>query len=371
MSNKEKKRILMLNYEFPPLGGGGSPVSYEIAKGYVKLGHSVDVVTMGFKGLPNYEKKDGINIYRVKCLRSKKEICHPWEQLTYIISAKRFLKQHLKTHSYDINHTHFIIPTGIIALWLKKNYNLPYIITSHGSDVLSYNNKRIFKYVYPLVKNQWKEVIKEAKYTITPSKFLQDKIKEQTKQGKFIVIPNGIEKNKFKPMKKEKRILVVARLFINKGVQDILDGLKPISKELKEKGWKIDIVGEGPYRNSLENKSKKNNLQNIVKFHGWIDNNSKKMKELYGKASIFISASWFENMSIVLLEALSAGCNVIATNAGGNPEVIAKENLFEIKNPKELSEKIKKTINLKNKRILLDKNFDWDSVIKKYESILK
>ena len=42
-----KKRILMLNYEFPPLGGGASPVSYEIAKGYVALGHSVDVVTMG------------------------------------------------------------------------------------------------------------------------------------------------------------------------------------------------------------------------------------------------------------------------------------------------------------------------------------
>ena len=42
-----KLRILMLNYEFPPLGGGASPVSYEIAKGYVKLGHSVDVATAG------------------------------------------------------------------------------------------------------------------------------------------------------------------------------------------------------------------------------------------------------------------------------------------------------------------------------------
>ena len=35
-------KILMLNYEFPPLGGGASPVSYEIAKGYVKLGHKVE-----------------------------------------------------------------------------------------------------------------------------------------------------------------------------------------------------------------------------------------------------------------------------------------------------------------------------------------
>ena len=60
-----KKRILMLNYEFPPLGGGASPVSYEIAKGYAKLGHKVDVVTMGFKGLPSEEKKEGMRIFRV------------------------------------------------------------------------------------------------------------------------------------------------------------------------------------------------------------------------------------------------------------------------------------------------------------------
>ena len=64
-------RILMLNYEFPPLGGGASPVSYELAKGYAKLGHEVDVVTMGYKDLKEFEIKEGINIYRVKCLRSK------------------------------------------------------------------------------------------------------------------------------------------------------------------------------------------------------------------------------------------------------------------------------------------------------------
>ena len=33
MKTKNKKRILMLNYEFPPLGGGASPVSYEIVSG--------------------------------------------------------------------------------------------------------------------------------------------------------------------------------------------------------------------------------------------------------------------------------------------------------------------------------------------------
>ena len=368
--NKKRKRILMLNYEFPPLGGGASPVSYEIAKGYIKLGHEVSVVTMGFKDLPEFEIKDGIKIYRVPCLRSKKEICHPWEQYSYIRSAKKFLKEHLKNKAnrYDINHTHFIIPTGVISLWLKKNYNLPYIITSHGSDVLGYNKR--FKFIYPLVKRQWKQIIKEAKVVVTPSQFLQNQIKEITKMGDFAVIPNGIDTSKFKPMKKENRILVVARLFKNKGVQDILDALKPISSELKNKGWKVDIVGEGPYSSFLKAKTKENNLNNMVKFHGWLDNNSKEMKFLYGKARIFISASYFENMSIVLLEALSSGCIVLASNVGGNPEVIEKANLFEPKSTEEISKKIRQNFSEKTKKINLD-NYSWNNIVRGYGGEIK
>ena len=51
------KKILLLNYEFPPLGGGASPVSYEIAKKLSESGEfDIDVVTMGYKGLDSYEE---------------------------------------------------------------------------------------------------------------------------------------------------------------------------------------------------------------------------------------------------------------------------------------------------------------------------
>ena len=48
-------RILLLNYEFPPVGGGSSPVAFEIGKRYVSKGHDVHVVTMGFDDLPQQE----------------------------------------------------------------------------------------------------------------------------------------------------------------------------------------------------------------------------------------------------------------------------------------------------------------------------
>jgi len=364
------KRVLVLNYEFPPLGGGASPVSYEISKGYARLGHEVDVVTMGFKGLPEFEKKEGINIYRVKCWRSKKEICQPWEQLTYIISAKKFLKKHLRKNKYHICHCHFIIPTGVIALWVKKNYGIKYIITTHGSDVLGYNNSRGFKYIYPFISGSWKRIVKEAKCVVSPSEFLLNKIKLLTEEGNFCVIPNGIDPGKFKPMKKEKRILLVARLFENKGIQDFLDAAKGLN--LKKKGWLVDIVGDGPYREFLEKKARENKLDGVVKFHGWVNNTSKGLKELYGKASIFVSASYFESFGLTVLEAIQAGCYVLVSDNMGHKQVgLVPENYFEVGLVKNLHRKLK--VLLKKKEInvsSLSKKFEWDNIIKEYEKIL-
>jgi len=304
-------KILFLNYEFPPIGGGASPVSYEIARGYVKLGHHVDVVTMSYGDLPAHEVVEGINIYRVKCLRSKKEICHPWEQLTYIFSARKFLKKHLKNNSYDINHTHFIIPTGPIALWIKKKFNIPYIVTSHGSDVLGYNER--FKALYPVLVRPWKKVVREAEFVTAPSPFLTEKIRENSEDARLVTISNGISLSKFTPMKKEKRIVIVTRLFINKGVQDILQALK----ETVLGEWKVDIVGDGPYRETLEAMVRDFGLNDSVIFHGWVDNRSEEIKSLYGRASIFISASYFESFGQTVLEAVRAGCYPLLSDIGG------------------------------------------------------
>jgi glycosyltransferase involved in cell wall biosynthesis len=138
------KKVLVLNYEFPPLGGGASPVSYEIAERLSKTGDfDIDVVTMGYKGLPEYEEiNKNFRIHRVKCLRSKKEICHPWEQLTYLFFGYLKCCQLLKKSKFDICHCHFIIPTGVLAQKLKKKFGLEYVITAHGSDVQGFNTDR-------------------------------------------------------------------------------------------------------------------------------------------------------------------------------------------------------------------------------------
>jgi len=361
----------MLNYEFPPLGGGASPVSYEIAKGYVNLGHKVDVVTMKFKELPEFEKKDGINIYRVKCLRSKKEICHPWEQLTYIISAKRFLKEHLKKNSYDINHTHFIIPTGIVSLWLKEKYNLPYIITSHGSDVPGYNPDR-FRLLHKFTKPILKKICENSNKIVSPSKYLAGLIEKNIGEYAVHIIPNGIYPDKFQPRGKKGMILSTGRLLPRKGFQYLI---KAVSD--KNYGYEVHIAGDGPMMLELKELTRESKTKVIL--HGWLDNRSNEYKKLLETASIYVLASEKENASIALLEAMSAGCAIITTNISGCPETIGNAGL--IIKPRN-SEQIKKAIESltkdtkkmkklgKKARERVIKYFDWNKNIKKYEKVL-
>ena len=375
MVSNKKLRILMLNYEFPPLGGGASPVSYEIAKGYIKLGHKVDVITMGYKNLPQQETKHkNLNIYRVKCLRSKKEICHPWEQLTYIISAKKFLKQHLKNkpkNYYDINHTHFIIPTGIIALWAKKHFNIPYIVTAHGSDVMKYNPHR-FKFLHKFTKPLLKKICKKSKLIISPSKYLANLIKENIGNYKIKIIPNGINKNKFTPKIKKKIILSTGRLLERKGFQYLI---KAVSTN--NIGFEVHICGDGPMMKELKKLAKQSKTKIIL--HGWIDNNSKEYKTLLESASIYTLVSEKENASVSLLEAMSAGCAIITSNISGCPETIGNAGIvIKPKDTRELRKEILKLIgNNKNikrfgkkarKKIL--KDYDWNNLIRKYVEVL-
>ena len=61
------RRFLVLNHEYPPLGGGASPVTRAIARELVERGDVVDVITMGRKGLPPFEvviQDDAKRIYR-------------------------------------------------------------------------------------------------------------------------------------------------------------------------------------------------------------------------------------------------------------------------------------------------------------------
>lgn len=361
-------KILVLSYEFPPLGGGGAKVVYGLTKELANLGHEVDLVTMGFRGLPKRERLHGTNIYRVACLRTRESICSTPEMVSYALSAIPFVSRLIKSNHYDINHTHFIFPDGLVSYLFKKITKLPYIITAHGSDVPGYNPDR-FKVEHKILSPLWKKIVSDADQLVCLSETLKSLVNRYYSGNNISVIPNGIDIDRLQPLKKkDKRILVVSRMFERKGIQYFLKALDGL-----EHNHEINIVGEGPYLDTLkrmvDGQSKK------IKFWGWLEHTSSELNELYRTSSIFVFPSESENFPIVLLEAMSAAMAIITTKDTGCAEVVGDAAiLVETRDPISIKQALDKLISNPDfckelgmaARRRLEDNFSWNSITLKY-----
>lgn len=316
-------KILVLNYEYPPIGGGASPVSKDLCEQLAKRGNQVTVVTMRYKDLPKHENVNGVEIYRVNCLRTKKSVCSPLEQMTYIISAFLFLERYLKEEHFDINYTHFIIPTGVVSVLLKKKFALEYVITAHGSDVLGHNNKR-FRFLYTILKKPWCYIVREARVVVAPSQYLLDLMKKSETNARFELIKNGIDTSVFVPDIKKKQILVMCRLQETKRVEDIINAISLLDLT----GWHIQILGDGPQKQKLQTLVTEKKLEQYVDFRGWIENKSKEHLKILGETYIYISASELENCPISVLEAKCSGCRLVLSDIKAHRQLIDDENCF-------------------------------------------
>lgn len=279
------------------------------------MGHEVDVITMAYQDLPRTETVDGANIHRVPCLRKSVDISQPIELASYMFRALPAALRLGRSESFDIIHCHFILPDGLVGLWASRKLGIPMAVTAHGSDVPGYNPDR-FKMLHRIIAPVWRIAVRAIDRIICPSKYLERLILKHEPAATTVSIPNGLDLDKFDATKERKRsILVVTRMLERKGVQDVLRALAGTNL-----GFEINIVGTGPYLDTLVELAGK--LDVDARFHGWLDNESAELKELFETSAIFVFPSHAENFPLVLLEAMAAGLAIITTNQTGCCEVV-------------------------------------------------
>lgn len=313
-------KILMLNHEFPPVGGGASPITFELCQQLVQMGHRVDVVTMHYGDLPRFETVDGVNIYRTPAIRKRPNICYTHELATYVPGALIKTIRLARREKYDITHCHFIIPGGPLAWLVSKSTGIPFIITCHGTDVPGHNPDR-FGMLHKLIKPAWRFLARRSTVLTSPSQTLRELILKNCPAAKVKIIPNGIYTDRFKPGDKNKSILMCSRIFQFKGFQYAIEAIKSM-----ELDWQVNIIGQGPYLPELKRLAE--DSKTPIKFWGWLDKSDPRFYELFSESSIFIFPSEAENFPSVLLEALASGMAIITSTAGGCPEVVGKAGLL-------------------------------------------
>jgi len=131
--------ILILNYEFPPMGGGAGKATYNLAAELARLGHQVDVLTSKIKGQPAKEKIDGFTVYRVMSWRKGIHDCGFRGAFTFVLFAILKFMQLTRKNKYDVIHYFFGLPTGFLSLLPGPHKKIPYIISLRGSDVPGYD----------------------------------------------------------------------------------------------------------------------------------------------------------------------------------------------------------------------------------------
>lgn len=307
-------RIMMLNYEYPPIGGGASPITRALSEELARDGHAVDVVTMGYSKLPFREDLiDGrLRVFRVPALRASPVRAITIEMASYVLSAFPVALALAAHHRYDLIHAHFLMPTGVLAAALKRLTGLPLVVTIHGSDVPGYNPDR-FKRGHRVLAPLWRQVVQSSDAIISPSRYLCGLL-QHVVDVPVDIIPHGFHLPAGGTVSRRKRIFFASRLFPRKGAQHMLKALEGVDLG----GWEVVIAGDGPMLGPLQEQARQLGIN--VQFPGFVTGQA--LQDLYASSEIFVFPSLHDNFPVVLLEALSAGCAVITNNVTGMPEVV-------------------------------------------------
>ncbi len=373
-------KLLLLNYEYPPLGGGAGRAMQSIAKHLVAMGHSVDIITSSTKFSFNYILDDGIKVYAVPSLRKGIHDCGLRGALTYLFFAYFKLLKLLRSNRYDFVHYFFSLPTAFLSILPGRHLKLPYIVSLRGSDVPNYDihNKklellhRVYSPVTKLIWNRAKAVIavtsslKQTALLTSPNQLIE-------------VIPNGIDTNIFLPVTGFRRnddkfrLITVSRLIKRKGIQYILKALS----EMKDNSISLTIIGEGNYENELRKMSKNLGLSNVVTFMGFCKRDV--IQSYFWQSDAFILLSLAEAFGNVFAEAMASGLPIIGAKQGGILDLVGEENgiLVDPENFSQIKCAILSMKNNKEMRIKMGKvntekielKYKWEKVALAYNNI--
>ena len=191
-------RILLINYEYPPIGGGGGFVTRDIVECMVELGSKVTVLTSGYGDLKKKENINGVEVIRVPVLfRSKMEVASITSMVSYLPSSVLKAFSTMNSRMYDIINTHFAIPSGPAGYVLSKTFRIPNVLSIHGGDIFD-TSKSLSPHSTPILNSTVRAMLNTAERVVAQSSDTREKAFSYYRIKREIdVIPLGINKPSF------------------------------------------------------------------------------------------------------------------------------------------------------------------------------
>lgn len=263
----------------------------------------------------------------------------------------------LRSSEFDIVHGHsyHAFPLFFSRYARKKRFMVTPYYHGHGHTPVRDSLIRLYK---PFGK----KIFREADKVIALSNHEKDLLIKSFKidGDKIAVIPSGINLAEFKDLEKvegkHKTILYVGRLEEYKGLQYVIQALP-----LLDAGMRLEIVGNGPYKEHLIRLTKGLGLEDRIDFYH--DLPREELLHRYADADLLVLLSRYESFSIVVAEALASKTPCIVADTSALREWIDNENCFGVDYPV-IIDRLAGLINeIIGRQVGEVKLWDWDQVV--------
>ncbi len=326
-----RPRLLVLASTFPARAGDGTPAFVRDLAAYEGREFDTVVLVPRVAGAPRAEVFDGVRVQRfgyfprryedladgaiIENLRARPS---RWLQVPAFLAAEAWaVHRAVRRHRPDVVHVHWIVPQGVVALLAARR--VPWVVTTLGGDVYALRD--------PLSVRLKRAVLRRAAAVTTMNRDMRDRLLELgAPPAATTVLPMGADVAAVRRAgagvgREPGRILVVGRLVEKKGVAVLLDALDRLPPQ---SGWSLDVIGDGPLRSRLERRAA--GLRRPVRFLGQVSRAD--LAAAFAAAAVTVVPSVpaasgdQDGLPVALLEAMAAGCAIVASRLAGIDEAV-------------------------------------------------
>lgn len=242
----------------------------------------------------------------------------------------------LQSENYDAIHVHTPFVAHYAGLKLSTKLNIPCLETYHTffEDYLHHYLPWVPKFLAKsIARHISKRQCNSVDAVVAPSAPMLQVLRKYGVNAASEVIPTGLQEKSFKaangqafrklygiPIERP-MLLYVGRVAFEKNIDFLLE----MTQHLKQKHPDILLLvaGEGPAEQSLHKLAKSLNIEDNVKFIGYLDRNTA-LNACYESADAFVFASKSETQGLVLLEAMAQGTPVVAIAKLGTASILVE-----------------------------------------------
>jgi glycosyltransferase involved in cell wall biosynthesis len=316
--------ILVFCHEYPPQGGGGGVGAKQYAEAWASKGHRVTLVTSQVNHLPAQEVVNGVEIVRIYApgIRARATIPLVAMAVYCALGFVFVLSQARRLRVYDVINSHFCIPGGLLGVAAAKVLGLPHVLTIIGGDIFD-PTKSGSPHRHRLTRAINRLVLRLADRIVAISSDTKRRAHQYYEAGRDIrIIPYGFvpvalpqSAATLRDQSGPFRVIAVGRLVKRKGFEYLIRALALLPQEVQ-----LTIVGDGPLHGELLTLAQALGVAGRVTLAGY-----KTREEIFAHlaaSDCYGLSSLHEGLCIAVQEAMYAGLPIVATNNGGQVDLI-------------------------------------------------